>query len=148
MANWIQCNFIQTTPTWADATCNIKPLSGGGLHPSQGYSGHETRKRTKAEIEQDRERFGIEGRVKKIIADVAAQQVARLETDAQKQYDELARELELQRIEFEARYLEVLSTEREKLLDAEIAMRIMARLQKEQQERDVLMLMVLAAAAS
>jgi len=23
MAQWMQCNFIQTTPTWADAACNI-----------------------------------------------------------------------------------------------------------------------------
>ena len=126
----------------------IPDITGGGSHPSQGYSGHEVQRRTREDVERARERFGIEGRVQKIIQDVAAQQVARLETDAQKQYDELIRELELRRIEFEARYLEALSTEREKLLDAEIAMRIMTRLKQDQQERDILMLLVVAAAAS
>ena len=29
MAHWIQCNFIQTTPTWADASCSIVSAAVG-----------------------------------------------------------------------------------------------------------------------
>lgn len=33
MANWIQCNFIQTSPEWADATCSVVPPYGGAGRP-------------------------------------------------------------------------------------------------------------------
>lgn len=29
MTAWVQCDFIQITPTWADAECNIAPPAGG-----------------------------------------------------------------------------------------------------------------------
>ena len=28
MSQWIQCNFIQTVPTWADAACNLDTHDG------------------------------------------------------------------------------------------------------------------------
>jgi hypothetical protein len=42
--NWIQCNFIQTTPTWADAACNISPDTHDG--------GDYDRRRKKHDAEQ------------------------------------------------------------------------------------------------
>ena len=33
MSQWMQCNFIQTTPTWADAVCSLQPdTHDGGWH--------------------------------------------------------------------------------------------------------------------
>lgn len=31
MTQWVQCNFIQITPTWADAACNISPDTHDGF---------------------------------------------------------------------------------------------------------------------
>lgn len=32
MAQWMQCDFIQQTPTWADSVCSLAPgvIGGGG----------------------------------------------------------------------------------------------------------------------
>ena len=30
MAQWMQCDFIQTTPVWADAACNVRPDTHDG----------------------------------------------------------------------------------------------------------------------
>ena len=118
---------------------------GGGKHPSQGlgYTGYETRTRTKKEIKEERERLGILPRkVERIIQDVALRQAQKLELDKQKQFEELSRELRVQKIEWEGRFLEVLNAEREKLIDREIASRLRFRLQE---ENDLMTLIVLAA---
>ena len=118
-------------------------IGGGGSHPSQGYSGYETRTRTKKEIQEERERLGILPRkVERIIQDVALRQAQKLELDKQKQFEELSRELRVQKIEWEGRFLEVLNAEREKLIDREIAQRLRFRVQE---ENDLMALMVLAA---
>ena len=118
---------------------------GGGYHPSQGlgYTGYETRTRTRKEIQEERERLGILPRkVERIIQDVALRQAQKLELDKQKQFEELSRELRVQKIEWEGRFLEVLNAEREKLIDREIASRLRFRLQE---ENDLMTLIVLAA---
>ena len=118
---------------------------GGGKHPSQGlgYTGYETRTRTKKEIKEERERLGILPRkVERIIQDVAVRQAERLELDKQKQFEELSRELRVQKIEWEGRFLEVLNAEREKLIDREIESRLRFRVQE---ENDLMTLIVLAA---
>ena len=86
---------------------------GGGAHPSQGYSGHEVRKRTKEDIRRDRERFGvIPKQVERIINEVASRQALRDEQDKQKQYDELAGELKLKNLSLETNYFEYLASQR------------------------------------
>ena len=115
-------------------------IIGGGYNPSQGYSGHETRTRTKDDVRLERERLGI--LPARIIEEVAARQVERLETDAQKQYDELLRELELQGVQFEARYLEALTAYRDFLLNEEIARRLRQNINNE----ETMMLILIAAA--
>ena len=79
-----------------------------------------------------------------VIADVAARQALVLEQDAQKRFEELLRELQLQGIEFDARYLEALNIQRERLIDAEIAARL--RLKREDEELLILLLMAASVA--
>jgi len=62
-----------------------------------------------------------------------------LERDEQKRFEELLRELQLQGIEFDARYLEALNIQRERLIDAEISARY--RLIREEEELIILLLM-------
>ena len=116
----------------------IAPLVGGGI-PYQGT----LHRRTKRDITEERERFGIPDEAKEAIAAVAAQQAARLEQDRQKQYDELAGELKLRNLEFSAGYFEALAVERERLINAEIALRLRQKLMDD----EALMLLVLMAAA-
>ena len=121
---------------------------GGGYHPSQGlgYTGYETRTRTKKEIKEERERLGILPRkVERIIQDVALRQAQKLELDKQKQFEELSRDLRLNKIEWEGKFLEALNQEREKLIDREIASRLRVRLRDQE---DMLFLLAMAAAAS
>ena len=63
--------------------------------------------------------------------------------DAQKQFEELSRELQLQGIEFDRRYLEALNSYREILLAAEIGRRLRMKIDNEA----MMTLLVLAAAA-
>ena len=115
---------------------------GGGSHPSQGLplSVH-ARGQTPEQKRKSREEFGL---IEKVIQEVAVSQVSRLETDKQNQYDELSRELKLQNLAFEARYLEDLAVEREKLLDIEIGRLLKSRIQEE--ELSMFLIMVAAAA--
>mgnify|MGYP001611177427 CR=1 FL=1 len=119
-------------------------IGGGGSHPSQGYGGHEVRKRTREEVRLERERLGIiPKRVERIIEEVAKRQAEKLELDRQKQFEELSRELKLKNIEWEGRFLEALNKSRERLIDLEIASRIKVKLRDEQ---DIISLLTLAAA--
>ena len=129
--------------SWGESwgTRAVPARTGGGHHPSQGYTGYETRRRTPEEVRREREDFGILPR--RIIADVAARQAERLEQDAQKQYDELQRELQLQGIEWDARYLAALADLRERLIGEEIARRLQMQLNNEA----TMMLLVMAAVA-
>mgnify|MGYP001604107185 FL=1 len=64
--------------------------------------------------------------------------------DEQQRLEELHRELQLRGIEWDARYLEALNEQRERLLDAEIAQ----RLRKIREEQELLMFLMLVAAAA
>lgn len=109
-----------------------------------GFPGHGTLKlrrregRTKDEIRRDRERFGIAAAV---IAEVAERQADRLEQDEHKRFEELLRELQLREIEFDARYLDALNKQRQRLIDEEIG-----RLLRLKNDEEVMMLLALVAA--
>ena len=121
-------------------------VQGGGGHPSQGYSGHEVRKRTREEVRKEREALGIlPKRVERVIEEVAQRQAEKLELDSQKQFEELSRELKLKNIEWEGQYLESLNQTRERLIDLEIASRLKGRLRDEE---EILSLLAMAAAVA
>ena len=94
-----------------------------------------------------RERFGIpdEERLaaERAIAVIAARQAERLERDEQKRFEELERELNLLDIEWEAKYLDALNLERERLIDAEIAVRLKRLLD----EQEIIVMLLLVAAS-
>ena len=100
-------------------------------------------RRTKRDISRERERYGIQDELAlAAIAEVAARQAERLELDEQKRFEELSRELELRRIEWDARYLEALNVMRERLIGEEIAALMHRKLRDEE---DILVLMMMAA---
>lgn len=82
------------------------------------------RRRTSSDILRDRERYGIPPAASAVISAVAHRQAETLQTDAQKKYEELARELELRGIEWRGEYLEELNARLERLISAEIAARL------------------------
>jgi hypothetical protein len=96
---------------------------------------------TREEISKARQRFGLEDETAKIILDIASRQAESLERDSQKRFEELNRELKLKDIEWDRKYLEALNAERERLIDAEIALRLRQKLDDE----EVLMLLALMA---
>ncbi len=108
-----------------------------------GPYGHDARRRTSTDILRDRERYGIPPAASAVISSVAHRQADSLQTDAQKRFEELSRELELRGIEWRAEYLEELNTRLERLITAEIA----ARLKLMQQARDEEALLMLLAIA-
>ena len=131
------------------------PTPSGPPYPPSGgrpYSGYEQRRRSRRELSEARRRFGLEDgyapevadKATAVISDVAARQADRLETDQQKIFDELLRELELQRIEFDRRYLAALTMERQRLIDQEIGQRL-RRIAEQKNEEEVLLLLLMAA---
>lgn len=106
---------------------------GGGYVTDRG--------RTKKEIRKDRERFGIPDEERLIaealVEQIAARQVETLERDKQKQFDELQRELQVRGIQWQARYLEMLNAERERLINAELAI-----IFQQQQDEETMLLML------
>ena len=120
----------------ADVVAATPPPSGGAPATLR------VRARTRREIEEARERFGIPPKVRAVIASVAARQAETLEADEQKRFEELTRELALERIEFEAHHLEALNAQRQKLIDTEIGL----RLQRLRDDEEVRLLLLLAAA--
>lgn len=100
--------------------------------------------RTREDIRQDRERFGVIPETARVIAQVAAVQADNLSLDEQQRLEHLERELELHGIEYEANYLELLNTMRERLIAAEIGQRL--RLLQQMEEETVVILMLMAAA--
>lgn len=78
--------------------------------------------------------------IEQIIQAVAAEQVARLERDEHKRFEQLERELEFRGVEWEARYLEALNARRELLIDEEIE-----RLLKQKLDQDNQIILILMA---
>ena len=124
----------------------IPTVSTEPVRPSGGWpSTQGERKRSRKELSDARKRLGLDDgyRVSTVLADVAARQVERLEQDPQKIFEELLRELELQGLQFDARYLEALAVQRQRLIDAEIA----ARIQQGIQDEELMILILMAGAA-
>ena len=81
----------------------------------------------------------------KVIADVATRQAEGLRLDEQQRLEELTRGLELEGIQWDKRYLELLNTQRQQLIDAEIGrlLRQKADLQSQEEASILLLLMTL-----
>ena len=101
--------------------------------------------RSRRDIAAERAKYGIPDKALEVITKVAESQVARLENDDQKRYEELTRELELSKVKFDGRYLEVLAEIRTRLIDQEIAA-LLNRSNREDEEIMVLMMMSVAVA--
>ena len=97
-------------------------FDGGGvvvIPPSGGFLSYQSRRRkTSKEIREEREEFGIvsEETIAKLIADLAEKQADETEQDAKERRDELRRELALENIEWNNRYLEELNKRREQII--------------------------------
>lgn len=122
------------------------PVVDSPVLPSGGVPADQP-PRTRKQVSDARKRLGLRDKfseeAESIIAQVAAQQAARLEQDKQKQLDELRGELKLRSLELEAGYLEALAVEREALIDAEIAKRLSEMIAN---DRALMMLILMAAA--
>ena len=121
---------------------------GGGTETASGgrpqipFSAH-ARAQTKEQLRESRERFGITEPAQKVIAAVARRQVEANVLDEQKRLEELTRQLELEGIEWDTRYLEALAQMRELLLTEALK----AQFTMMQDEQDAIALMLIAAAA-
>jgi hypothetical protein len=93
-------------------------------------------------LEEARRRRPKPKELQRIIAEVAESQVQRLETDPQKQFDELARELEARNIQWEKRYLELLAEKRELLINEEIRLLLHRKLKRQREEEVITMLLM------
>jgi len=115
--------------------------AGGWPIPSGKKPYHRyPRLRTDQEIREERERLGILPKAAQVISDVAARQAAAMRYDEQRYFEELSRELELQNIEFEGKYLEALNIQRGKLIDAEIGRLLKEKFDMEDAEMVLLLL--------
>ncbi len=120
----------------------VVPDSSGGYRPTTGP------RRTKQELRRQRQELGILPAEVAAIEDVAARQVDRLEQDRQKQYDELAGELALRKLEMRAGMMEALALERERLMGVEIAARMQEQVILQRNENEIMLLTLIAAAAA
>ena len=112
------------------------------VSPSGGFPYRDTL-RTRKDIAKARERFGIpdpERLAAEAIAEVAKRQAERLEQDEQKRFEELSRELALRGIEWDGRHLAALNNARQRIIDAEIGLRLNALRRREDEEIVLLML--------
>ena len=131
---WVDGVWFEGGVSPAPPATVTAPLIGGGYNPSQGLY---PRPPSREQVSRDRERLGLRDAVSLAIA---ARQAQRLELDAQKRFEELSRELQLRGIQWEARHLESLNAQRERLIDAEIGQRLRRKLDDE-----MIVLMLLAA---
>lgn len=134
-------DFSSAPPT-PPPDVTIAPLVGGGIPARSRLTLRDGR--TKEEIRRDRERFGIiPPAVVEVIAAVAARQAETLDLDEQKRFEELTREITLLGLEYDARYLEAVNIERQRLIAAEIG----ALLRRKLDEEDIMLLLVMAGLA-
>lgn len=118
-------------------TTQAPPTGGGYIRYHPDYY-----KKSRERIRKERQALGIDVAALDVIEGVAKRQALGVESDSQKQLDELHRELQLAEIEWEGRYLEVLNDLRERYISEEIARLLDKKLKDEE---DVMMLLVLAA---
>ena len=108
--------------------------SGGWPIPGKRKKLHLPAYPTAEQLRKQREELGILPKTAAIIESVAQRQAAAMRYDEQRYFEELNRELELQGIEFEGRYLESLNIQRIKIIDAEIGRLLKIQLDKEDME--------------
>ena len=113
------------------------PVGGGYIRHHPDYF-RKSRKR----IREEREAVGISSEILDLIDGVAKRQAIGLESDSQKQFEELERALELAQVAWQGRYLEALNDLRDQHINEEIS-RLLAK--KLQDEDDEMRLMALAA---
>ena len=101
------------------------------------------RPRSRKQLEEDRQRFGIMPKVAAIIEDVARRQAETLEADAHKRFEELERQLALEKVKWDAKYLDYMNALRQRMIDHEIAARLKAKLEEE----ELMLVLMLTAAA-
>lgn len=106
-----------------------------GGHPFLGRS---------QERPERRKKHGIPQEVDEIIKQVAASQVARLEADKQKQFEELERELELRALKWERKYLTALAEEREYLINQEIGRLLREKILRDEEEAILAVLLAIS----
>jgi len=122
---------------------DLAERNSGGYLPGRGFGlARIGTLRTKDDIREAREKFGVIPRVAKVISQVAAQQADLLSLDEQQRLEHLERELELQGIEYEGHYLDLLNVMRERLIATEIGRRLKELQMLE--EETVLILLVAA----
>ena len=114
-----------------------QPIGGGYIRHHPDYF-----KKSRKRIRKEREALGISAEVLDLIDGVAKRQAEVVQSDPQKQFEELERALDLAQIEWQGRYLEVLNDLRERYISEEIS-RLLAK--KFQDEEDEMRLMALAA---
>lgn len=116
----------------------VPPVPPSVAEPERFAGGYEyyrrLRKREPEDVRQERERWGILPKTMGVISDIAIRQAAAAKYDEQRYFEELNRELELQGIEWQGKYLEVLNAQRVMLIDAEIARLIKIQLDNEDME--------------
>lgn len=93
--------------------------------------GSHRRKKTKEELAAEREKFGIPDLARIAIEEAAKRQALAQEDDAQKRFEELARELTLRGIEWDVRYLEAMNVIRERIIEEEARRTMQAKRDEE-----------------
>jgi hypothetical protein len=87
---------------------------------SSNFSLSRWQKWHRPEDERELRKLRLTPAVAEVIAQVAERQAQALDLDEQQRLEELTRELELKRLKLQGRYLEVLNTQRQQLIDEEI----------------------------
>lgn len=118
-------------------------VADGGIRPSGGIPATlRVKGRTRKQLEEDRQRFGISAKAAGVIEGVAKRQAETLEADEQKRFEELERQLALEKIGWNGKYLAYLNEARQRLKDEEIAELLKAKLEEE----ELMVMLVLTAA--
>ena len=133
--------FILGNPIWSTTGAGTAPpppppTVDVSVRPSGGFPAYD-RGPTEEQRHRSRVLHGLEA---EIVAEVAARQVAALDLDAEQQQQELRGELALRKIELRSEHLQALSDQRQRLIDAEIAV----RLRVVQDNQDILLLLMIA----
>jgi hypothetical protein len=114
----------------------VETFSGGWEYARLG------RRQLPEEVRKRREELGIFPKAAQIIEKVAERQAEHLGLDEIQRFEELARELELEGIEWQGKYLELLNLQRERLIDLEIGERLKSKMRQEE-EAILILLMTL-----
>lgn len=101
----------------------------------RNFSLREWRKWHRPEDEKRLRELRVTPAVAEVIAEIAERQAQKLDLDEQQRLEELTRKLELKGLQWQGRYLELLNTQRQQLIDEEIG-RLMRQKQAELQRRD------------